>query len=77
MAAPERDVVLLWLPSGRPAKGDDFAAGEAWPSLDAAILHAGAAKRADGKRPWIRCDKKFILSPDDIAAAYPDVKGPR
>jgi hypothetical protein len=38
-------------------------------------VHAGETVRRDGKRPWIRCDKKFVLSPDDIVAAYPGVKG--
>ena len=74
MAGDDRLVELVWLPPGRQAKGDDFAAGETWPTFDAAVLHAGASKHPDGKRAWIRCDKKFILSPDDIAAAYPDVK---
>ena len=30
--------------------------------------------RADRLMPWIRCDGKFVLSPDDIVAAYTDVK---
>jgi hypothetical protein len=77
MAGEDRVVELVWLPGGRQAKGADFADGEKWPTFDAAVLHAGEAKRPDGKRPWIRCDGKFILSPEDIAAAYPDVKGTR
>ena len=75
MAAQARDVELIWLPNGSKATGADFAGGEQWPSLDDAIVHAGETVRRDGKRPWIRCDKKFVLSPDDIVAAYPGVKG--
>jgi len=75
VAANVRDVVLVWLPSGSRATGEKFAEGEKWPTLDDAIIHAGETVRQDGKQPWIRCDKKFVLSPDDIVAAYADVKG--
>ena len=75
MAAQGRDVELIWLPNGSKATGADFAGGEQWKTLDEAIVHAGETVRRDGKRPWIRCDKKFVLSPDDIVAAYPGVKG--
>ncbi len=71
----QRDVVLVWLPKGAKATGDDFAKGDPWPELDAAIIHAREAVRKDQRVPWIRCDKKFVLSPDDIIAAYTDVKG--
>jgi hypothetical protein len=30
---------------------------------------------SDRALPWIRCDGKFVLSPEDIVAAYPQVKG--
>jgi hypothetical protein len=70
----KRDVVLVWLPKGVKATGNDFAKGEAWDNLDAAIIHAREAVRADRRLPWIRCDGKFVLSPDDIVAAYTDVK---
>ena len=74
MAEQGRDVELVWLPNGSKATGADFSAGEQWETLDDAILHAGETVRRDGKRPWIRCYKKFVLSPDDIVAAYPGVK---
>jgi hypothetical protein len=70
----KRDVVLVWLPKGVRATGEDFAKGEQWPELDDAIIHAREAIRQDRHVPWIRCDKKFVLSPDDIIAAYGDVK---
>jgi len=74
-AINNRDVVLAWLSKGRVATGEDFAMGEQWHDLDNAIIHARESARQDGRLPWIRCDKKFVLSPDDIVAAYPDVKG--
>lgn len=77
MAEAERDVVIVWLPSGRTATDEDFEKGEPWPDFDGAIIHAREAARQDGRVAWIRCDKKFVLSPEDIAAAYPDVKGQR
>jgi hypothetical protein len=72
--AEDRDVVLVWLPKGSKATGEDFEAGEAWQEFDGAIIHAHEMVRPDGRVPWIRCDKKFVLSPEDIIAAYPDVK---
>jgi len=71
---PKRDVVLVWLPRGAKATGDDFAKGEPWPELDDAIIHARETVREDRCVAWIRCDKKFVLSPDDIVNAYGDVK---
>jgi hypothetical protein len=71
---PKRDVVLIWMPKGAKATGADFAKGEQWPELDAAIIHARETVRPDRQVPWIRCDQKFVLSPDDIIAAYGDVK---
>lgn len=73
-ATPERDVVLVWLPRGSKATPEDFARGEPWVELDHAIVHAREAVRRDGMLPWIRCDKKFVLSPEDIFAAYAQVK---
>ncbi len=70
-----RDVVLVWLPKGSKPTDEDYAKGEPWHHLDNAIVHARESERQDGKLPWIRCDKKFVLSPDDIIAAYPAVKG--
>jgi hypothetical protein len=77
MAEAKRDVVLAWLPKGRMATGEDFEKGEPWPDFDGAIIHAHEAARQDSRVAWIRCDKKFVLSPEDIAAAYPEVKGQR
>jgi len=54
--------------------GENFAEGENWPTLDEAIINARETVRRDGKQAWIQCDKKFVLSPDYIVAAYPDVK---
>jgi len=73
-AENKRDVELIWLPKGSKATGEDFTNGEHWNAFDDAIIHARETVRQDGWVPWIRCDKKFVLSPDDIAAAYPDVK---
>ncbi len=70
----KRDVVLVWLPKGAKATGEDFAQGDPWPELEAAIIHAKEAVRQDRLVPWIRCDKKFVLTPNDIIAAYDDVK---
>ena len=71
MAAQARDVELIWLPNGTKATGADFSAGEQWPRFDDAIVHAGETVRRDGKRPWIRCDKKFVLSPDESSPPTP------
>jgi hypothetical protein len=71
---PKRDIELVWLPKGAKASGDDFAKGEPWPTLEDAIIHARETVRADRHVAWIRCDKKFLLSPEDIVNAYGDVK---
>ena len=72
---PNRDVVLVWLATGRRPTNEDFSAGERYPDLDQAIVHAHECVRADRALPWIRCDGKFVLTPEDIVAAYPQVKG--
>ena len=68
-AGPKRDVVLIWLPSGRKAKLSDFAQGEPFGDLECAVARAmGAA--VHGMLPWVCCDKKFVLSPEDISMAH-------
>lgn len=74
VGTPKQDVVLVWVPKGTKAAGEDFANGEAWSDLEAAIIHAHEAKRQDRRVPWIRCEQKFVLSPDDIVAAYGSLK---
>jgi hypothetical protein len=77
VGTPKQDVVLIWLPKGAKATGADFAKGEAWSELEAAIIHAHEARRPDQQVPWIRCEQKFVLSPDDIVAAYGSMKDNR
>ena len=66
-----RDVVLVWIPKECKPADEDFAKSEPWHDLDNAIVHAWESARQDGRLPWIRCDKEFVLSPADIIAAYP------
>lgn len=73
--APKRDVEIVWLPEGRTPTGEDFAAGERYHDLDGAIIFARECVRADRALPWIRCDGKFVLSPQDVVAAYAQLKG--
>ena len=69
----ERDVVLVWLPTGSKATDAEFETGERWLDLDNAIIHAREARR-EGMEAWIRCDRKFVLSPEDVVAAYAQSK---
>jgi hypothetical protein len=39
-AGPERDIRLIWLPSGRKAKLTNFAQGEAFDDLETAVTRA-------------------------------------
>ena len=68
-AGPERDIRLIWLPSGRKAKLTNFAQGEAFDDLETAVTRA-LAVMPKGTLPWICCDKKFVLSPEDISMAH-------
>ncbi len=66
---PKRDIVLIWLSSGSKAKLADFADGLAFDDLEAAILRAAQAT-PKGMLPWICCDKKFVMGPEDISMAF-------
>jgi hypothetical protein len=66
---PKRDVVLIWLASGTKAKLADFAGGAAFDDLESAIMRAAQAT-PKGMSPWICCEKKFVMGPDDIAMAF-------
>jgi hypothetical protein len=68
-SAPKRDVALIWLPANRKARLSDFAKGELFGDLETAISHA-VRTTPRGMQPWICCDKKFILSPEDISRAH-------
>jgi hypothetical protein len=74
-AAPKQDVVVVWLPKSQKATPADFARGEPSDDLDTAIVRARESlARQAGMLPWIRCDKKFVLSPEDVFAAYAQIK---
>jgi hypothetical protein len=66
-------VVIVWLPKGKKPGTGAFDGGERWTDLDAAIVHAREKGRHD-MDAWIRCDGKFVLSPEDVAAAYGQLK---
>jgi len=72
-AGPKRDIVLIWLPSGRRARLSDFAQGESFDDLEGAVTRALDAMPR-GMLPWVRCDKKFVLSPEDISMAHAQFK---
>jgi hypothetical protein len=72
-AGPKRDVVLVWLASGIKATLADFARGESCADLDSAIVRARDFMPS-GMLPWICCDKKFVLSPEDVFMAYNQLK---
>ena len=72
-AKSKQDVVLTWLPSGRKAKLADFAQGEAFGDLASALTRAVEAK-PKGTLPWICCDKKFVMAPEDISMAHAQLK---
>ncbi len=65
---PERNIVLIWLPHGRRARLYDFSQGELFTDLESAVARA-VEPMARGMSPWVCCDKKFVLSPEDIAEA--------
>ena len=66
--------MLIWLPSGRKAKLSDFAQGETFNDLESAVIHAmNAVPR--GVLASVCCDKKFVLSPEDISMAHAQFKG--
>ena len=73
ITGPKRDVVLIWLPSGRKARLSDFAQGEFFNDLESAISRAMNAVPRE-MLPWVCCDKKFVLSPEDIFAAHAQFK---
>jgi hypothetical protein len=72
-ARPKREIALIWLPSGRKAKLADFAQGETFDDLEIAVVRALDAM-PKGTLPWICCDKKFVLSPEDISMAHSQFK---
>jgi hypothetical protein len=72
-AGPKRYIALIWLPSGRRAKLPDFAQGEVFTNLESAVTRALDAM-PKGTLPWICCDKKFVLSPEDISMAHTQFK---
>ena len=74
VGAPERDVVIVWLPKGSKPGAGAFDGGERWTDLDAAIVHVREGGRRADMDAWIRCDGKFVLSPEDIVAAYAQCK---
>jgi hypothetical protein len=71
--APRRDIALIWLPAGRKARLSDFAQSQSFDDLEMAIGHALQAA-PQGQHPWICCDKKFVLSPEDISMAHAQFK---
>jgi hypothetical protein len=73
-AGPERDVVLIWLPSGRKGRLSDFTQGETFDDLESAVTRAMGATSSRGMLPWVCCDKKFVLSPEDISMAHAQFK---
>ena len=65
--------MIVWLPKGSTATNVDFDGGERWPDLDDAVIHAREC-RQEGMDPWIRYERKFVLSPEDIVHAYAQSK---
>jgi hypothetical protein len=72
-AGPKREIALIWLPSGRKAKLADFAQSETFDDLEIAVARALDAM-PKGTLPWICCEKKFVLSPEDISMAHTQFK---
>ena len=72
-AGPKRDIKLIWLPSGRKARLTDFDQGEVFNDLETAVADA-LENVLQGALPWICCDKKFVLSPEDISMAHTQFK---
>ena len=78
-AGPKRDIVVIWLPSGRRARLSDFAQGESFNDLESAVTRA-LDPMPRGMLPWVCCDKKFVLSPEDISMAdaqFKEAAGPK
>jgi hypothetical protein len=76
IAGTERDVVIVWVGKGSKPGPGAFDGGERWGDLDAAVVHAREQGRP-GMDAWIRIDGKFVLSPEDVAAAYAQCKEKR
>ena len=68
-ATSKREIKLIWLPNGRKAKLADFAAGADFDELESAVVRAAQAT-PQGTQPWICCDGKFVMGPEDIAMAF-------
>ena len=68
-AKSKRDIVLIWLSPGQKAKLADFAQGATFNDLESAVIRAAQAT-PKGMLPWICCDKKFVMGPDDISMAF-------
>jgi len=73
-AVPGQDVVIIWLPKGSAPSEADFGAGERWHDLDDAVVYAREAGRREGFDASIRCERKYLLSPEDIVHAYAQSK---
>jgi hypothetical protein len=73
VVGPKRHIALIWLPKGRKAKLPDFVQGEVFGDLETAVARALNDMPKD-TLPWICCDKKFVLSPDDISMAHRQFK---
>jgi hypothetical protein len=71
---PKRDVALIWLPKGRKARLSDFVQAETFDDLESAVTSAMEATPSRGMLPWACCDKKFVLSPEDISMAHAQFK---
>jgi len=69
VVGPKRHIALIWLLKGRKARLLDFAQGEVFDDLETAVARALDAMPT-GTLPWICCDKKFLLSPEDISMAH-------
>jgi hypothetical protein len=70
---PKRHIAVIWLPRGRKAKLSDFAQGQSFNDLESAVAHALGAM-PEGMQPWVCCDKKFVLSPEDVSMAHAQFK---
>jgi len=66
---PQRDVMLIWLPSGSKATLADFAQGARFDDVESAVIFAAKAP-PNGMLPWVCCERQFVMNPEDIVLAF-------
>ena len=72
-AGPEERHSADLAPEREESELSDLTQGESFNDLEGAVTRALDAMPR-GMLPWVCCDKKFVLSPEDISTAHAQFK---